>query len=153
LYLFNRRGWSNEEACLEHLKQFVNAVRSLAEDGVQEHLLFLDGLSSQPTSPVLPLRTLPTCYSPSITTWVRLSKKFFVTSTNSLRGSCVNIGSFIMSTRPSQLKLYVWCCCSGSQAWEILINHKNLIPSSFTSTGTLEFKSSLEQSDLHWLKN
>ena len=48
-YAFNTKAWANAEACVEHLRYFHKTVQEHCPE-FQEHMLLLDGLSSQSTN-------------------------------------------------------------------------------------------------------
>ena len=46
-YAFNQKAWANEDSCVQHLLFFNDIVKTRPE--FAEHMLLLDGLSSQAT--------------------------------------------------------------------------------------------------------
>lgn len=48
-YAFNEKAWANSDSCVDHLRYFHSVVSEKCPE-FKEHLLFLDGLSSQSTS-------------------------------------------------------------------------------------------------------
>ena len=69
-YSFNEKAWANEVACLEYLDFFATIVYEKCPEA-KEHLLLLDGLTSQATDSfidrALSLNILPVYFPPNCT--------------------------------------------------------------------------------------
>ena len=69
-YAFNEKAWANQAACLEHLQFFAKIVKEKCPE-IKEHMLLLDGLSSQSTDRfiefALDLNILPVYFPPNCT--------------------------------------------------------------------------------------
>ena len=69
-YAFNEKAWANELACIEHLRFFSKIVKAKCPEA-KEHMLLLDGLTSQATDRfidlAIDLNILPVYFPPNCT--------------------------------------------------------------------------------------